>query len=206
MIRLNCTECDRRLTVKDELAGKRARCPGCQAVFVIPAAPVLDAEPVEEEERPRRGRRNEEDEGDSPRQGIRREAAGDRRVRSRGDDEPDEEDRPRQRSRRDEDEDDRPRRRSRDDEDEDDDRPRRRKDQGVRCPNCGSRKSTKVYWTFMGGFLAPMIINMVRCTRCGTGYNGKYGDYNTTRLTILYVVCGGIGLILGILSILLESK
>jgi hypothetical protein len=30
----------------------------------------------------------------------------------------------------------------------------------------------------------------VRCNHCGTAYNGKSGDYNTTRILIYY----GIGL------------
>jgi predicted RNA-binding Zn-ribbon protein involved in translation (DUF1610 family) len=42
-IELNCTQCDRRLKVREELAGRRARCPECRALLEIPE-PVLDAE------------------------------------------------------------------------------------------------------------------------------------------------------------------
>ncbi len=45
-IRFTCSHCSRSLTVKDELAGKRGRCPYCKQVIVVPAsratAPVRD--------------------------------------------------------------------------------------------------------------------------------------------------------------------
>jgi len=45
-IRFTCSHCNRSLTVKDELAGKRGRCPYCKQVIVVPAsratAPVRD--------------------------------------------------------------------------------------------------------------------------------------------------------------------
>src|SRR5262245_34418749 len=41
-IRLKCPDCDKPLKAKDELAGKRIRCPGCQSVIRVPtnAAPA----------------------------------------------------------------------------------------------------------------------------------------------------------------------
>jgi len=36
-IRLTCSDCDKPLKVKDELAGKRIRCPGCQSIIRVPA-------------------------------------------------------------------------------------------------------------------------------------------------------------------------
>jgi len=45
-IRFTCSHCSRSLTVKDELAGKRGRCPHCKQVIVVPASratgPVRD--------------------------------------------------------------------------------------------------------------------------------------------------------------------
>lgn len=41
-ITLSCG-CGKRLAVKDELAGKKIKCPGCQAVVRVPAAPGADA-------------------------------------------------------------------------------------------------------------------------------------------------------------------
>src|SRR5262249_42659782 len=37
-IRFNCPHCKKVLKVKDELAGKQAKCPACQHVLSIPAA------------------------------------------------------------------------------------------------------------------------------------------------------------------------
>lgn len=40
-IALNCPACNRQLRVKDELAGKRGKCPGCGQKLIIPAAPGM---------------------------------------------------------------------------------------------------------------------------------------------------------------------
>ncbi len=37
-IRVHCSECDKPLKVAEKFAGKRIRCPGCQAVITLPAA------------------------------------------------------------------------------------------------------------------------------------------------------------------------
>ncbi len=67
-IRVSC-DCGRATTVKDELAGRKVRCPGCQAVLDVPDAEgLLDVEPEPEERptdrrnRPRSGQRESEDE------------------------------------------------------------------------------------------------------------------------------------------------
>lgn len=49
-ISFNCPECGRAIRVKDELAGKRAKCPGCAVALTIPSAtaspnPVPDVTP-----------------------------------------------------------------------------------------------------------------------------------------------------------------
>src|SRR6516164_3158746 len=36
-IKFNCPHCKKAFNVKDELAGKRAACPGCKKVLVVPA-------------------------------------------------------------------------------------------------------------------------------------------------------------------------
>jgi hypothetical protein len=38
--------CGKQLRVKDELAGKKVRCPGCQAILSVPASAPAAAEPV----------------------------------------------------------------------------------------------------------------------------------------------------------------
>ncbi|MGQ0634935.1 MAG: hypothetical protein ACT4QC_10015 [Planctomycetaceae bacterium] len=46
-IRYKCEECGSVLTIKDELAGTKGRCPKCKAAFIVPAAPA----PVSEGEK-----------------------------------------------------------------------------------------------------------------------------------------------------------
>ncbi|MHC5058376.1 MAG: zinc ribbon domain-containing protein [Planctomycetota bacterium] len=38
-MRFNCPSCGKVLNVKDEYAGKKARCPGCQEALTVPYAP-----------------------------------------------------------------------------------------------------------------------------------------------------------------------
>jgi hypothetical protein len=46
-IRFGCPDCQHQLNVKDALAGKRGRCPNCQATFRIPRADQAWADPIE---------------------------------------------------------------------------------------------------------------------------------------------------------------
>jgi DNA-directed RNA polymerase subunit RPC12/RpoP len=43
MIQFQCAKCGKRLMVKDESAGKRAKCPGCGEVMVVPGAKAAPA-------------------------------------------------------------------------------------------------------------------------------------------------------------------
>ena len=47
-ITTNCPSCDRQLRVKDELAGKKVRCPECKEPVAIDAAEEPAEEPAEE--------------------------------------------------------------------------------------------------------------------------------------------------------------
>jgi len=38
-VKFNCPSCGRTLNVKDEYAGKKARCPGCKEALTVPFAP-----------------------------------------------------------------------------------------------------------------------------------------------------------------------
>jgi predicted RNA-binding Zn-ribbon protein involved in translation (DUF1610 family) len=60
-ISVACPSCERELKVKDELAGRKVKCPGCGEAVTIPAS--------EEEEEPavKKRRSEEEDEDDRPR-------------------------------------------------------------------------------------------------------------------------------------------
>ncbi|MBY0228146.1 MAG: hypothetical protein K2W96_02580 [Gemmataceae bacterium] len=107
-IEFSCPECDRSLKVKDELAGRRVKCPGCQSALTVPA--------------------EEEDEAPPPKKKPAVKPAPSRRPKD--DDEEDE--RPRKASKRrdeedEEEEDERPRKRRRDKDEEEDDRPRKKK-------------------------------------------------------------------------------
>ena len=46
MIAFSCPQCRHALNLKDELAGKKIRCPKCQAVLQVPARPAPAAVPV----------------------------------------------------------------------------------------------------------------------------------------------------------------
>lgn len=113
-VEFECGKCDKRLRVRDDLAGKRIKCPGCGAAISVPD--VDDAPTEREEEQPRPTRiRSERPEP----------ARDDRPTRKRRPDD-DEDDRPRRR-RDEDDEDDLPRAGRRRDEDDEDDEPRGRR-------------------------------------------------------------------------------
>lgn len=50
-VSVTCTQCGRTYALKDEFAGKKARCPDCQTVLAVPTQDVVyaAAEPVDEE-------------------------------------------------------------------------------------------------------------------------------------------------------------
>jgi hypothetical protein len=124
----------------------------------------------------------------------------------------DEDDRPRKKRDRDDEDDDEPRarkKRGRDDDDDEDDRPRKKKKrrgQYATCPSCGCRgDASPVSFTWWGGILGPKLFSHVKCNRCGTCYNGKTGDYNTTKIAIYVGVSLAIGLGLVIIAALAQK-
>jgi hypothetical protein len=154
-IAIACRHCDWKGKVKDELAGKKGKCPTCGEVVPIPNTPGLpsggkrasvDDEPdvvdeadfVEESPRPRVKPKSKSldeafssvgrDDGDRPRSRRRDDDEDDERPRRRRPADDDDEDRPARGRRRDDDEDDRPRRRRPADDDERPSRSRRRRD------------------------------------------------------------------------------
>ncbi len=58
----------------------------------------------------------------------------------------------------------------------------------VPCPNCSATKSKLVGFTWWGGILGPKILTHVKCPSCGTAYNGKTGQSNTTGIVIYTLV------------------
>jgi hypothetical protein len=110
-------------------------------------------------------------------------------------------------------EEERPRRRGRpaDDEEEDEDERPRRKRRSVRrsggfapCPHCGSRSAARIWYTFWGAWLGPLLLCHVRCNRCNTTYNGRTGNSNTTAIIIYVAITYGLGLALGLLFFLIR--
>src|SRR5262249_11505509 len=103
-VEFNCDHCERSIRVRDELAGKRVKCPSCSETVSVP-----------DEDQPAPARKSA---GSSPRKGGRDAGEEDDRPRKRSSRDDDDEDaRPRKRSSRDDEDDDR---------DSDDDRPRKR--------------------------------------------------------------------------------
>jgi DNA-directed RNA polymerase subunit RPC12/RpoP len=49
----------------------------------------------------------------------------------------------------------------------------------VPCPKCGAAEPKRVKFTFWGSFYGPKMFNHVRCLECGATYNGKTGGSNT---------------------------
>ena len=43
------------------------------------------------------------------------------------------------------------------------------------CPNCASDKAVALDFTWWGGLVGPKMFTHVKCTKCGTTYNGKTG-------------------------------
>lgn len=48
----------------------------------------------------------------------------------------------------------------------------------VPCPKCGTEEPKRVKFTFWGSFYGPKLFNHVRCQECGSTYNGKTGGSN----------------------------
>lgn len=72
-LNVQCPGCEKRLNVKEELAGKRVKCPGCGQALNVPgaSAPVTKTRDNDGEDRPRRFRRDEDEDrrqGERPRQ------------------------------------------------------------------------------------------------------------------------------------------
>jgi uncharacterized Zn finger protein len=56
------------------------------------------------------------------------------------------------------------------------------------CPKCGGVKAKKIGYTWWGGAVGPKLYNHVKCESCGTAYNGKTGQSNTSNIVIYIIV------------------
>lgn len=191
--------CGKTLRVKDELAGKRVKCPACGGVAAVPAAePEFDV--VEDEPPPRKpaarpvARPARDDDDDEPRPAKGKARKDDGYDLDEDDEKPAKKSAAKWKRKPDDDEDDdRPRKRRRDDDDEDEDRPRKRK----------KKRRAAEAESGNGGNRAGYIIGGLVCVLIGLGI--AYLSYNsdarrsTGRMIggIVMAVFGGISAIRG---------
>lgn len=69
------------------------------------------------------------------------------------------------------------------------------------CPKCQRPDPDKVGFTWWGGVIGPRMLSHVKCRGCGTQYNGKTGQSNTTAIVIYSVVLFVIGLVIVLVAI-----
>jgi DNA-directed RNA polymerase subunit M/transcription elongation factor TFIIS len=86
-------------------------------------------------------------------------------------------------------------------------RHKRRKPRYAPCPGCGSTDAERIMWTFWGSFYGPAIFTHVRCSQCGTTYNGRTGRSNLIWAIIFVLVTWVlICLLLGVAGWLIASR
>jgi transposase-like protein len=63
------------------------------------------------------------------------------------------------------------------------------------CPNCASEQAEAIGFTWWGGIVGPKMFTHVKCTKCGTTYNGKTGKSNQSAIAIYVTVSTIFGLV-----------
>ena len=71
------------------------------------------------------------------------------------------------------------------------------------CPKCRQSNAQQLSFTWWGGVLGPKLLTHVKCQMCGTKYNGKTGQYNTTNIFIYSVVAGAVAFVVFFVLIVL---
>jgi predicted Zn finger-like uncharacterized protein len=178
---INCPGCQSPLRLRDELAGKKIKCPRCGHVLTVPdvevAEVVEEASPADITAEPPAPKARAESAATRPcpecGERIARTAQKCRYCKAVLDD---------------------------DEEDEEDERPIRRRSQFKPCPRCGERDATRVMWTPWGSFYGPALFTHVRCPGCGYKYNGRTGRSNLIPAIIFVTV--PLVLILAIIGLL----
>jgi transposase-like protein len=67
---------------------------------------------------------------------------------------------------------------------------------GPECPNCHSRNTKKVNYTWWGGVLGPRLFNLHKCAHCRSEFNGTTGApatkgiliYSAVAILIMFVI------------------
>jgi transposase-like protein len=62
------------------------------------------------------------------------------------------------------------------------------------CPQCKSQEAQEITFTWWGGIVGPKMFNHVKCSKCGTTYNGKTGNSNQQAIIIYVTVTSLIGI------------
>lgn len=57
------------------------------------------------------------------------------------------------------------------------------------CPKCNAREATEISFTWWGGVVGPKIFHHVKCSKCGTTYNGQTGKSNQQAIVVYVSVC-----------------
>jgi len=173
-ISLRCTGCRSTLKLRDELAGKKVKCPRCKTVLLVPQEE--DEELVEAAIEKRRVKK----ETPEPRKPTgrtgrvqREEPAATRKNKVRiGRDEEPEPVSPSKKA-------------------------AKKASKYKPCPRCGTEDPVRVKWTSWGSFYGPKLFTHVQCQECAYCYNGKTGRSNALAATVFVLVP-----LLGILGIL----
>jgi predicted RNA-binding Zn-ribbon protein involved in translation (DUF1610 family) len=160
---VTCPSCNSALRVRDELVGKKLRCPRCSGIVAVPngraaAKPPTPREAVDPHVAQVKPAPRARPHQAQPVSNIEEGAPAARPARPPHVEEP--EGGP-------------PRRRGRD---------------YAPCPRCGSGGATRVVWTPWGSFYGPALLTHVRCPKCGYAYNGRTGRSNTLAATFFVLV------------------
>jgi predicted RNA-binding Zn-ribbon protein involved in translation (DUF1610 family) len=165
---MNCPGCHTPLRLRDDLAGKKIKCPRCGKVVAVPAEEVVTLEEVADDaitsEPSVRNKADKKSIATRPcpecGEPVAVTATKCRHCKAILDD---------------------------DDEAEEEERgPRRSKYKP--CPSCGATGAKRVVWTFWGSFYGPALFTHVRCPECACAYNGRTGGSNLIPAIIFVAV------------------
>jgi predicted Zn finger-like uncharacterized protein len=188
-VQIQCWECKATLRVRDELAGKKVKCPRCSNLILVPVSsteeatevlPSAEAEAITREKAAGAARKKAPPEEEEDREGITDRPEPGRKKGARDEDEEPTERHPRLRADEDEDEEERPRGKGK----------RKKGEPGnyKPCPQCGATGATRVLWTPWGSFYGPAMFCHVKCPDCGHKYNGRSGRSNLIPAIICIII------------------
>jgi predicted RNA-binding Zn-ribbon protein involved in translation (DUF1610 family) len=177
---MNCPGCQTPLRLREDLAGKKIKCPRCGQVVTVPAeegvvvaeatgTDEITADPPKAKTKPKAGSAATRPcpECGEP---VALTASKCRHCKAPLDED--------------------------DDEDRDAARPKYKA-----CPRCGETGAKRVVWTPWGSFYGPALFSHVRCPACRYAYNGRSGGSNlipaiifvTIPLVLILAILGFLG-------------